>query len=374
MLALVAAAAAAAAATASPPGAAASRAALPATMRAVQSAAPGCGAPDFGCVGVVTVATPVPQPAEVLIRVTGSSCGVTDVVEAGPHPWLPLGPRRLLGYNVAGTVAAIGTEAEAAGRLQIGDSVWTMLGGRCDGSGAYADYVAAVAEGVALFPPSLGSSLLSAATLVGPALTDWFAFAAGGAPWTAAAAAHGVNTTAVIVSGSGGTGYVAVQLAKALGMRRVVTAATGASTIAWVRSLGADVVVDYKLQEALEAVPDNSVDFVYDNYDKTSHTAELAMRKLRPGGVFVGIVSTKLAPTPKRGVKQLYFDLPDALNNNETRKREGLDAVASLIGGGKLRPFVQQTFSLEGVPAALAMVAKGVGLVSKLAVNVSAAN
>ena len=62
-------------------------------------------------------------------------------------------------------------------------------------------------------------------------------------------------------------------------MRRVVTASTGAGTIAWVKSLGADVVVDYKQRSALEAVADDSVDFVYDNHG-ASGTVELAMTKL----------------------------------------------------------------------------------------------
>ena len=182
------------------------------------------------------------------------------MVEAGPHPWFPLGPERLLGYNVGGVVASVGA---AETRLRVGDTVWTMLGGRGDGSGAWAEFVAAPAEGVALLPPSVGVSLLDAATLVGPALTNLFAFKAadgqvtggcvgdceGAAPWR-----NHQDTTAVVVAGSGGTGYVAVQLLKAIGVRRVVTAATGAGTIAWVKSLGADVVVDYMEQSALDSV------------------------------------------------------------------------------------------------------------------------
>jgi NADPH:quinone reductase-like Zn-dependent oxidoreductase len=146
----------------------------------------------------------------VLIRVNSSSCGVTDVVEAGPRPWFPLGPERLLGYNVGGVVASVGA---AETRLRVGDAVWTMLGGRGDGSGAWAEYVAAPADGVASLSPSIGMSLVDAATLVGPALTDLFAFQAadghvaggcagdcdGAAPWRT-----NRNTTAVVVAGSGG--------------------------------------------------------------------------------------------------------------------------------------------------------------------------
>lgn len=337
-------------------------AALPATMRAVRSAAPGCGAPDFGCVHVVaSVPTPVPLAGEVLLRVNGSSCGVTDVHEAGQHPWSPLGPQRILGYNVAGTVAAVGTGVT---RLKLGDPVWTILGGRGMGAGAWAEYVNVSAEGAALFPPTLGVPLGTAATLVGPALTDWFAFAAAGAPWFAF---HTATPTAVIVSGSGGTGYVAVQLVKALGITKVVTAATGADTIAWVKSLGADVVVDYKVQEALAAVPDDSIDLVFDNYGAAA-TPDLAMRKLRVGGIYLSIVNTHFATKPKPGVKQMYFELPDTLGGNEIRKRQALENIAELIATGALKAYVQETFTLEAAPAALAKVAAG-GVVSKLAIT-----
>lgn len=265
---------------------------VPPIMRAVHSAAPGCSAPDFGCVGVILVPTPTPEAGEVLIRVNGSSCGVTDVVEASPHPWFPLGPARLLGYNVGGMVASVGA---AETRLRVGDAVWTMLGGRGDGSGAWAEYVAAPAEGVALLSPSIGVSLLDAATLVGPALTDLFAFKAadgqvaggctgdciGSAPWKT-----GKNTTAIVVAGSGGTGYVAVQLLKALGVRRVVTAATGTNTIAWVHSLGADIVVDYMEKSALDSVAVRKhkvhVSCQYYNSAMWLHT-HAAVRSLRLG-------------------------------------------------------------------------------------------
>lgn len=328
-----------------------------------------------------------------LIRVNGSSCGVTDTVEAGPHPWFPLGPERLLGYNVGGVVASV---SAGETRLRIGDAVWTMLGGRGDGSGAWAEYVAAPAEGVASLSPVIGVSLVDAATLVGPALTNFFAFKAadgevaggcagdcdGAAPWR-----NNHNTTAVVVAGSGGTGYVAIQLLKALGVRRVVTAAHGASTIAWVKSLGAEVVVDYMEQSALDSVAvraacdsshilptgrltmlpahlsdcvrqDGSVDFVYDNHgDDTADAshASLAVRKLRNGGVYVSIVNTHLT-SRKPGVRQIYFDLPDALGGNETRKREGLDQIAALVAARRIRVFVQVSdclFLLDELPFVL---------------------
>lgn len=71
------------------------------------------------------------------------------------------------------------------------------------------------------------------------------------------------NMTVVITSGSGGTGYLAVQMARALGASKIITAATGARAIGWMQSLGADVVVDYKVRDIFDVLEDNSVDAVY---------------------------------------------------------------------------------------------------------------
>jgi|EP01043_Picozoa_sp_COSAG02_P062248 NADPH:quinone reductase-like Zn-dependent oxidoreductase len=93
---------------------------------------------------------------------------------------------------------------------------------------------------------------------------------------------------------------------------------------------------------------DDSVDFVYDNHGDSaadaSH-ASLAARKLRSGGVYVSIVNTHLA-SRKPGVRQIYFDLPDALGGNETRKRDGLDQIATLVAARHIRVFVQVSLSL----------------------------
>lgn len=68
--------------------------------------------------------------------------------------------------------------------------------------------------------------------------------------------------------------------------------------------------------------------------------ASLAARKLRDGGVYVSIVNSHLAQR-KKGVRQIYFDLPGALGGNETRKREGLDQIASLVDAHRIKVFVQ---------------------------------
>jgi NADPH:quinone reductase-like Zn-dependent oxidoreductase len=94
------------------------------------------------------------------------------------------------------------------------------------------------------------------------------------------------NLTVVITSGSGGTGYLAIQMAKALGAARVITAATGAGPMAWVRACGADVVVDYMLHDIFDGLAPDTVDAVFDNYGGNG-TADRAMASLKAGGTYL---------------------------------------------------------------------------------------
>jgi alcohol dehydrogenase len=75
----------------------------------------------------------------------------------------------------------------------------------------------------------------------------------------------GKSPSVFITSGSGGTGFVAIQMAKALGASTIITC-TDTENIQFVKSLGADLVFDYTKQDWTKLLNESSVDFVYDNY------------------------------------------------------------------------------------------------------------
>ena len=87
--------------------------------------------------------------------------------------------------------------------------------------------------------------------------------------------------------------------AQAFGAARVVTSTSGAANIALARSFGADVVTDYKKQDIFSALPDASVDIVYDNFGAAG-TADRAMRTVpsiierRPALFFLGHICSFL--------------------------------------------------------------------------------
>lgn len=111
-------------------------------------------------------------------------------------------------------------------------------------------------------------SMTEAATIPEVGLTSLFSLkrtaAAPGTPLPVGNPWNKNNLTVVITAGSGGTGSIGIELAKAWGAAHIATATSGAAGIAFVKELGATFVTDYKVQDIFDALPDNSVDVVYD--------------------------------------------------------------------------------------------------------------
>lgn len=329
---------------------------VPTSMRCVKATAKGKGGDDFShVVYSADCAVPTPSSTEVLIGVRASSVNPVDwkILSGGFGARFP----HVLGFDVAGVVVAVGSGCR---RLKVGDAVWADLGKfwplRGGELGAYAEYAIADEAQVGLKPRTM--SFIDAASIPLVALTTLQSFRQMGLD------THGANSTVVITSGSGGTGAVAIQMAKAYGAQKVITAC-GTTTQAFCAELGADVVVDYhKGKSALwNAAGKDSVDFVYDNYGAKG-TADLAMPSLRsPGGVFLLLPGkdAKLSAHPRPGVKQINFGLCDSSDHAD------LDALGALADAGHLAASVSHTFPLERVVAAFNVSYAG-GAVGKLGI------
>lgn len=158
----------------------------------------------------------------------------------------------------------------------------------------------------------------------------------------------------MVTAGGGGTGFIGIEMAKAWGAKHIATATTSAAGFEFVKSLGADIVTDYKVQDIFDYLPENSVDIFYDNYAKEG-TADKAMKALRPGGIYLmmphGECYSKkiqgppcLSANPKKGVRQLnYVTGPDFLAYG----LQGLDEMRELFQAGKLSAHIDKSYSLE---------------------------
>lgn len=320
---------------------------IPTTMRAAREVGM-CNAP-FNCVKVKMVTTPTPKDGQALVRVNASSVNPSDVdgIEFG-------GCIAGCGNDMAGTVVA----CPGCKNFKVGDQVWGFGNGR-----AYADYVVSDEATLGFKPKTL--DFTKAGTIPEVGLTSLFSLKrttvptdtplTPGSPWT-----NRKNLTVVVTAGQGGTGFIGIEIAKAYGAAHIVTAATGAG-IDFVKSLGADTVTDYKVQDLFSALPDNSVDIVYDNYGAEG-TADKAMHAIRPGGAYLlmphGECYTKkiqgppcLSANPKKGVTQMnYVTGPDY----EKYSLQGLDELRSLFDAGKLTAAIDKSFSLDNIAGAFA--------------------
>ena len=156
------------------------------------------------------------------------------------------------------------------------------------------------------------------------------------------------------------------QFAKAWGAKHIATATSGAAGIAFVQKLGATFVTDYKKVDIFDALPEDSIDVVYDNYGAEG-TADKAMKVLRSGGTYLLMphgecyVSKSQKPpclsaNPKAGVRQVnYATGPDY----EAFGLQGLRELAALFEAGRLRAHVARTFRLGSIAAAFNFSAGG---------------
>lgn len=324
---------------------------VPTTMKAAQGNGQPCDKPDWSCISEKDVPVPKPGAGEVLLEMRGSSVNPIDVdlVEPScknfPKPFTC--SNGTIGDDGAGIVVALGS---GCSDLKVGDEVWGFM------DGSYAQYAIAKCKRVGLKPTNLG--FVNAGTIPVVGGTSLQCLQAAGMP------SKKSNLTVVITSGQGGTGFIGIQLAKALGATRVITAATGAG-IEFVKALGADVVVDYHKQDLSESLATDSVDIVYDNLGLPG-TADKIMHSIRSGGTFLVLTGGEhgsISKHPKKGVKQIHFGSSIFGNN----KKE-MNQLKGLFEAGKLQSrTMHQTYGLREIPSAFTRL-RSSGVLGKIAI------
>jgi NADPH:quinone reductase-like Zn-dependent oxidoreductase len=293
---------------------------LPATMKAVQQVA--YGGPEG--VALREVAVERPAAGEVLVAVHASSVNPIDwMLLDGPGrpPTLPA----KLGLDVAGVVAALG---EGVTGWVCGDAVVAYLGQKA--RGAFAEYVRVPAAQLARKPASL--SFVEAGTYPLVALTAWQSLVDLGR------IARGERV--LVHGGAGGVGSAAVQIAKARGAH--VTATASARNHAYLRSLGADAVIDYRTRKFEDEVSD--LDLVFDTVG--GDTTQRSAKVLREGGRLLSIRgSLPVADCEARRLDCRFHRVrPDA---------NGLAEIGRLVDSGRFRVHVDARYPLAEVGAAM---------------------
>jgi NADPH:quinone reductase-like Zn-dependent oxidoreductase len=261
----------------------------------------------------------------------------------------------VLGHDVAGEVTRVGS---AVRDFQVGDEVYARP--RDLRIGTFAEYIAIDQDDVAPKPASLSLHEAAAVPLV--SLAAWQALV------DRADAQPGQKV--LVHAGSGGLGSTVIQLAKHLGAT-VATTARGENADL-VRSLGANVVVDYTKEDFAEVL--SGYDVVLDS--RGGENLERSLTVLKPGGQAIGVTG----PPDPGFAKQLgapkFMNVVMGLLSRKVRKQarklgvsysflfmeangRQLRELASLYDAGHLRPLIDKTFPFDHTLEALAYVEQG---------------
>lgn len=261
----------------------------------------------------------------------------------------------VLGHDVAGVVLRVGARVK---HFKAGDEVYARPADHRIGT--FAELIAVKEQDLALKPKNV--TMEEAASLPLVALTAWQALVEKGQ--------LGPGQKAFIQAGSGGVGTLAIQLAKHLGA--TVATTTSTSNVDLVRSLGADVVVDYKTED---------FETKLSNYDLVLHSQdgkalEKSLRVLRAGGRLISISGPPDRAFAEEIGASWFVKLVTSLLSSGVRRKakslgttfsflfmkasgDQLRQIAALVEAGHIRPVVDRVFPFPSTNEALAYVESG---------------
>jgi zinc-binding alcohol dehydrogenase family protein len=287
----------------------------------------------------VTLPDPVAAGHDLLVRVAAVSVNPVDTKQRAPNPKVEAQPR-VLGWDAAGTVAAVGPEVTL---FKPGDEVY--YAGDVTRQGSNSELQLVDERIVARKPRTLDFAQAAAIPLT--AITAWECYFdrmkvdPGGA--------HR-GQTLLIIGGAGGVGSIGIQIAKIAGLR-VIATASRPETVAWVKDLGADHVVDHSqpLRPQIEALGLKHVDYIA-NFNDTDRYWEPMGDLVRPQGAVCMIVGSKgpLAQDAVRGKSatvcwELMFTRPRFKTPDMIEQHRLLTRVAELIDAGRIRGTLRET-------------------------------
>ncbi len=293
------------------------------------------------------VAKPAISDGEVLVRVRAAGVNPADwaIMSGLPYIARPVyGLRKpkngIRGTDVAGSVEAVGVGVT---RFKPGDDVF----GWCEGS--YAEY-ASVSEGsLALKPAALTFEQAAAVPMAGMVALQ-------------AVRDHGhvrAGQKVLINGASGGIGTFAVQIAKAFGAD--VTGVCSTRNVDMVRSIGADHVIDYTIEDFTKS--GQQYDFILDNV--SNHSLTDLRRALTPTGMLVpngGLFGNRWLAGGGRIVRAavlFQFGSQTLGNFLLTQKLEDLVALKEMVEAGQVTPVMDRTYSLSETAEAIDHVGMG---------------
>jgi NADPH2:quinone reductase len=311
---------------------------------------------EYGAGGgpeVMTIADgPKPElaPGGVIIEVAYAGVNGPDIMQRKALYPPPPGASPILGLEVAGRVAQVAPDVTS---LHVGDMVCALTPG-----GGYAEYCYVDASNCLPIPKGL--SVEEAAAIPETFFTVWTNVFERGALKP--------GETFLVHGGSGGIGSTAVQLAHAFGAR-VFTTAGSAEKVAFCKSIGADIAINYREQdfvaEIMRATQNAGVDVILDmigaayfeqNCGLLAHDGRMVQIAVRQGAT----AALNLGAMMMRRLTFTGSTLrPRTVLKKAAIARELVKSVWPLLENGTVKPIVHATFPLEAVADAHRMMEDG---------------
>jgi NADPH:quinone reductase-like Zn-dependent oxidoreductase len=305
--------------------------------------------------------TQLPEPVlhenDVLVEVHAAGVNLLDSkIKDGEFKLiLPYTLPITLGHDVAGVVVKVGSRVQ---KFKAGDEIYARPADYRIGT--FAEFISVNEKDVAIKPKALTMEEAASIPLVG--LTAWQALIE--------KANLKKGEKVFIQAGSGGVGTFAIQLAKHLGS--TVATTTSTANVDLVKSLGADIVIDYKKEDFESKLHD--YDVVLNSQD--GKTLEKSLRILKPGGK---VISISGPPDPEFGREigaPWFLKIIMSLLSLGVRKKakqlnvkfsflfmkangDQLSKIAALVDSGIVRPVMDKIFPFESTNDALAYVEGG---------------
>jgi NADPH:quinone reductase-like Zn-dependent oxidoreductase len=294
---------------------------------------------------LIEVAKPTPKDNEVLIRIHATTVRSGDCrIRSSTHPlwyWLParimfglIRPRKTIpGDELAGEIESAGKDVTLFTKGdQVFGNVWVISFG-----GANAEYICLPEEWVAIKPANMTFEEAAAVPVGG--LTALHFLRKGDIQ---------SGQKVLIFGASGSVGTFAVQIARYFGAE--VTGVCSTKNLEWVKSLGADKVIDYTKEDFTKS--GQIYDIIFDTVSKTSFSH--CKGSLKQRGVYL-TVDWPLLPalwTSMVGSKKLIFGMA-------SQNREDLIFLKELIEAGKIKTVIDRTYPLDQTAEAHKYVDKG---------------
>lgn len=294
---------------------------------------------------------PITGPTDILVKIHAASVNPIDFkIRDGMLKFLRSYPFPLtLGHDCAGEVIEVGPLVK---KFKVGDKIFSRP--RNERIGTFAEYISIDENEAALMPANISFQEAASIPLVG--LTTWQALIG--------VAKLKPKQKILIHAGSGGVGTFAVQLAKHLGAE--VWATTSGKNVDFVKSLGADHIINYKEQNFENAV--SEMDVVFDTLG--GDTLNKSFSVVKAGG---WVVSISGSPDHRTGLdmnlgflKTQILRLVGLAVNLRAKKfkvnynfvfmkpsGEELKQIAELMTKGVIKPVVDKVFPLVESQAAL---------------------